>query len=168
VLYLLDANVLITASTTYYPLDQVPEFWSWIDHQGTVANIKLPSEILDEVLVGTKNGDPLVDWLNDHKECLVLDEAVDPVRVQYVLATGYGPNLTDVELEAIGRDPFLIAYALAGKDRCVVTVEVSAPGKKRQNRKVPDVCNDCGVACMNPFVAYRTLGFSTAWKAQVP
>lgn len=27
-LYLLDANVLITASRLYYPVDQVPEFWA--------------------------------------------------------------------------------------------------------------------------------------------
>ena len=32
-LYLLDANVLITANLSYYPLDQVPEFWGWIQHQ---------------------------------------------------------------------------------------------------------------------------------------
>jgi hypothetical protein len=33
-LYLLDANVLITAHNTYYAIDQVPEFWEWIAHQG--------------------------------------------------------------------------------------------------------------------------------------
>ncbi|MBI3208790.1 MAG: DUF4411 family protein [Candidatus Solibacter usitatus] len=32
-LYLLDANILITAHKSYYPLDQVPEFWSWLKHQ---------------------------------------------------------------------------------------------------------------------------------------
>ncbi|MGA2116878.1 MAG: DUF4411 family protein [Bryobacteraceae bacterium] len=49
-------------------------------------------------------------------------------------------------------------------ERCVVTVEVSSPSKKRQNRKVPDVCNHFGVNCQNPFQVYRSLGFSTAWK----
>jgi Domain of unknown function (DUF4411) len=29
-LYLLDANVLITARNRYYPIDTVPEFWSWL------------------------------------------------------------------------------------------------------------------------------------------
>lgn len=28
-LYLLDANILITAANTYYGISQVPEFWSW-------------------------------------------------------------------------------------------------------------------------------------------
>ena len=57
-LHLFDANVLITASNTYYPIDQIPEFWDWIDHQATGGRIKLPVEILDEVLAGSKKGRP--------------------------------------------------------------------------------------------------------------
>jgi hypothetical protein len=163
VLYLFDANVLITANNLYYPLDQVPEFWTWIEHQGTIGNIKLPPEILDEVLAGKGTG-PLDAWLKHRKEILRLDETVDPGLVQSVLDKGYGKNLTDVELEVIARDPFLVAYALQGPERCVVTVEPSAPSKQRQNRRVPDVCKDCGVTCYNPFQANKLLGFSTAWK----
>jgi hypothetical protein len=44
VLYLFDANVLITAGNTYYPIDQVPEFWEWLHYQGMAGNIKLPLE----------------------------------------------------------------------------------------------------------------------------
>ena len=29
-LYLLDANVLITANNLYYPIDSVPEYWEWL------------------------------------------------------------------------------------------------------------------------------------------
>jgi hypothetical protein len=164
VLHLFDANVLITASNTYYPLDQIPEFWSWIDHQATLGTIKLPLEIIEEVLAGGKNDDPLLDWMNEHKAALLLVENVDVALVQEVVHNGYAPDLKDDELEEIGRDPFLIAYALAGKDRrCVVTTEVSAPSKQRQNRRVPDVCNTFGVTCYNPFHVYRTLGFKTAW-----
>jgi hypothetical protein len=44
VLYLFDTNVLITASNMYYPLDGVPEFWEWIDHQATNERINFPSK----------------------------------------------------------------------------------------------------------------------------
>lgn len=167
VLYLFDANVLITASNTYYPIDQIPEFWDWIDYQATNSRIKLPVEILEEVLAGRKKEDPLLAWIADHKDVLRLKEAVEAKIVNRVVTEGYAPDLTDDELDEIGRDPFLIAYALAKPDdRCVVTVEGSAPGKRRQNRRVPDVCNTFGVTCQNPFQAYRSLGFSTAWKKQ--
>jgi hypothetical protein len=140
VLYLFDANVLITASNTYYPLDRIPEFWEWINHQATSGRIKLPVEIMDEVLAGSKKDDPLLDWFKAHKDVLRLEEAVDPVLVQKVVAEGYAPDLTDDELIEIGQDPFLIGYALVDTaERCVVTVEVSAPSKQRQNRRIPDV-----------------------------
>jgi Domain of unknown function (DUF4411) len=165
VLHLFDASVLITASNTYYPIDQIPEFWDWIDHQATNGRIKLPVEILDEVLAGSKKEDPLLAWMTDHKDVLRLKETADPAIVNKVVTEGYAPDLTDDELEEIGRDPFLIAYALTRpNDRCVVTVEVSAPGKQRQNRRVPDVCSTFRVPCQNPFQVYRSLGFNTAWK----
>lgn len=163
-LHLFDANVLITASNTYYPLDQIPEFWAWIEYQATNGTIKMPQEILEEVLAGTKTGDPLLPWMTAMKKTLLLEENVDPAIVQQVVENGYAPDLTDDQLEEIGRDPFLVAYAMAIPDRCVVTVEVSAPSKKRQNRRVPDVCKNFGVVCYNPFQVYRSLGFSTAWK----
>jgi hypothetical protein len=61
----------------------------------------------------------------------------------------------------------LIAYGLAAKDRCVVTVETSAPKKQRQNRKVPDVCRAMNVGCCNPFEFNQALGFRTQWKLDV-
>jgi Domain of unknown function (DUF4411) len=49
-LYLFDANVLITAKNAYYPIDQIPEYWEWIQFQGSAGNIKLPLEIMEEIL----------------------------------------------------------------------------------------------------------------------
>jgi hypothetical protein len=168
VLYLLDANVLITANSTYYPIDQVPEFWSWIHHQGLAGNIKLPREIMEEVKAGRKDKDPLIDWLSDPEIVggLLLEEEVDINLVQQVVSNGYANNLTDDEVDKLGRDPFLIAYALAAAARrTVVTIEVSKPTATRHNRKVPDVCQTLGVQSCGPFTLNRVLGFSTGWKA---
>lgn len=168
VLYLFDANVHITASNTYYPIDQVPEYWAWVRHQGTTGKIKIQLEIYEEMLVGRKNDDSLLDWLKekDNQAALLLDEAVDVSLVQRVVSDGYAPDLTDSELEEIGRDPFLIAYSLVDKEkRCVVTTEVSKPSKQRQNRKVPDVCKFFSLECCNPFQVNRALGFHTAWTS---
>lgn len=43
-LYLLDANVLITANNTYYPVDRVPEYWEWLTHMSKAGYIKMPLE----------------------------------------------------------------------------------------------------------------------------
>jgi hypothetical protein len=167
VLYLLDANVLITANSTYYPLDQIPEFWDWLHHQAISNRIKIPREIMEEIKAGRKDDDPLLDWISiaEIEATLLLDEAVDAALVQRVVSTGYAPDLSDDEVEKIGRDPFLIAYALADPtDRTVVTTEVSRPSAQRHNRKVPDVCQTVGAVSCGPFTLNKALGFRTGWR----
>lgn len=167
-LFLLDANVLITANNLYYPIDGVPEYWEWLAHMGSQGRVKMPFEIFEEVRDGpdAAEKDLLFAWLQQdaNRTALLLDEAVDAVLVQRVIDIGYAADLTDDEIEQMGRDPFLIAYALAADGRCVVTVETAAPKKQRQNRKVPDVCKSLDVRCCNPFEFNRLLGFRTQWK----
>ena len=124
---------------------------------------------MQEILAGKKkdDNDPLLLWLDDAviKKALLLDEKIDPDVVNTVVEVGYADDLTDDELEEIGRDPFLIAYGIVGGgERCVVTIGASKPRKKRQNRKVPDVCETFGLPCCNPFKVNRDLGFKTGWK----
>lgn len=166
-LYLLDANVLITAHNQYYPIDRIPEFWAWLAHNGTAGVLKMPLETFEEVRDGGEN-DRLFAWIQDadNKAAVLLMADADPVLVRRVLEEGYAPDLQDDELEQIGRDPFLIAYALASPaDRCIVTTEVSAPAKQRQNRRIPDVCDSFGVQCCDTFKMMRDLNFSTQWHA---
>jgi Domain of unknown function (DUF4411) len=111
--------------------------------------------------------DPLKVWISNdgNKVALSLEETVDVALVRQVVTTGYAADLTDDEIEKIGRDPFLIAYALVNTaERCVVTTEVSRPSAQRQNRKIPDVCAVVRVQCVGPFVLNRNLGFRTGWR----
>lgn len=167
-IYLLDASMLITANNTYYPVDSVPEFWEWLQHQSAQGNAKMPQEIFEEVKDGP-NGtkDLLFGWIQTDavQEALVLNEPVDAALVQRVITEGYAADLTDTEAEQLGRDPFLVAYAMADpQNRIVVTAETSKPSKKRQNRHLPDVCSSMGVQCCDPFTFNRALKFSTNWK----
>ena len=164
-LYLLDANVPITANNTYYPIEQVPEFWGWLQHQGERGNIKIPAEIMNEVKQGRED-DPLCRWIkqSENEQALLFAESVNAVLVQRVV-NAYATDLTDSELVQIGNDPFLIAYALAApSNRCVVTTEASKPSTQRQNRRVPDVCNSVGVLWCGPFELNKKLGFRTGWR----
>lgn len=158
-LHLLDANVLITANRLYYSLDRVPEFWDWLAHMGEIGNVKVPREMLEEVT------DDLADWVSENRDALLLDEEVDIELVRRTTDNGYAPDLNDVEIEKIGRDPFLVAAALRDPTvRLVVTTEVSKPNAQRANRKVPDVCDSLGVSWMDSFAMIRSLDFSTSWR----
>ena len=158
-LYLLDANVLIDADRDYYPIDRVPEFWDWLLDNANAGRLKVPLEVYEEVVAGAGL---LPDWLRDNKDSMALREDADPRMVDMVIAEGYATDLTDVEVEKLGRDPFLIAYALADPgSRCVVTTEVSRPSRIRANRHIPDVCNDLNICCRNTFDLVRELDFRT-------
>ncbi len=94
-----------------------------------------------------------------------MDEEVARDLVVEVINRGYSNDLTDVEIEEVGRDPFLIAYALSCPlGRFVITNEHSRPSRKRANRHVPDVCSDLALMCDDTFFLIRSLNFRTGWK----
>ena len=121
----------------------------------------MPFEIHNEIAVSRG---PLREWIcrQDIKDSLILDEEVNAELVERVLTDGYGDDLTDSDLEKIGRAPFLIAYALKMEERVVVTKETPKPSAQRANRKIPDVCDTLNVQWMRDFDLYRVLKFTTA------
>ena len=162
-LYLLDADTIITADRDQYPLKRFSLFWDWLLYQAENNAVKIPLEQLEEVITG--KGD-IVEWLSDDevKKYLVLDEEPQTTMVSHVVRNAYG-DLNDVELELVGRDPFLIGYAFADIGRrTVVTFEKSAPGQKRGKRKIPDACNIVGVPSLNLFKLINALDFTTDWR----
>ena len=103
--------------------------------------------------------------MTDHRDDLLLDEAVEVDLVAQVTEEGYADDLTDEEIEKVGRDPFLIAYAIAdAQERCVVTNERSRPGRTRANRHLPDVSRQLRVRCINAFDLIQELDFRTNWR----
>lgn len=166
-LYLLDANVLIDANRDYYPIKRVPEFWEWLGYVGIKGMVKILIEVYEEIKDGK---DDLAKWAKEDEigTALLFGEEADVPLVSHVIDKGYVPDLTDYEVEKIGRDPFLIAYALADRlERCVVTTEASKPKMQRANRHVPDVCNDLEVMWCDTFELLRALNFSTDWKTRM-
>lgn len=164
-IYIVDANVLITANDSYYSIGMVPEFWHWLEEMALQGQIQMPQEVFDEVQAGKK--DPLTTWIKEHKieDIICLPETIDAKILRQVMTLGYAPDLNDIELVKIGQDPFLVAYAAMNpSDRVVVSNEVSSPSKIRANRKVPDVCASMGVRCITPIKMLRELTFSTNWK----
>ena len=168
VLYLLDANVLMDANRDYYPIQRVPEFWDWLLEMGRLGLTKVPEENYEEIVTPSlRRPDQLAEWLKLHRDTMTLDEQVSQELVAHVTEQGYAQDLTDEEIEKVGRDPFLIAYALADvANRCVVTTEHSRPSRTRANRHLPDVCRSLEVLCINTFDLIRNLNFHTGWRDQ--
>jgi hypothetical protein len=159
-MYLLDANVLIFAKRDYYPMDRFPEYWDWLLYQAECGNVKIPSQIWDEL---QEHDDDVRAWVREHREVLILDCDDIDLHVPDVLSC-YADDLTESELEQIGADPFLVAGGIATKS-VVVSKEGSAPSRQRANRKVPDICTRMGVRCITDHLLIRELDFRTNWRA---
>jgi hypothetical protein len=120
-LYLLDAKVLISAHELHYPLQRIPQFWTWLLNMADAGTIKLPYEIYNEIAISKGE---LKDWLTtpEHSKRLRLSAQVNPAELQKVISEGYADDLNESELEQIGQDPFLVAYAIPyGPSVTVVT-----------------------------------------------
>ncbi|VVT53874.1 hypothetical protein UYSO10_4930 [Kosakonia radicincitans] len=167
-LYLLDANILIHAHDYYYPQKRVPEFWEWILFHAINGRIKMPLEIIDEIKGG--DSDVHAKWVHNktNRPHILLPEEFDAEILNQVVNEGYAKDLSDLEIEKIGKDPFLIAYAMKDKkNRIVVSNETPKPSKVRANRKVPDVCNTFGVNCCTVYQLLKDLDFSTDWNQRI-
>ena len=163
-LYLLDANCLIDANRDYYPIGRVDQYWEWLFHMGMSGKAKIPHEMYQEI---RKGNDALADWVGDAavQNALELNEEVAIDLIRRVTEEGYAPDLTDTDMEKIGEDPFIVAYALADLDnRAVVTSEASKPTAQRANRRIPDVAAQFGITTFSHYEFNRKENFSTDWR----
>ncbi len=139
----------------------------WLIHCGEEGQVRIPLEIYEELKAGAY---ALSEWTMsaETEAALLFDEAVDIDLVRRVIEEGYAPDLTDIEIEEIGRDPFLVAYALANAEsHVIVTTERSKPKAQRKNRKVPDVARQFDIRPCTAFEFGRELGFRTDWRLHV-
>ena len=165
--YLLDSNVLITANSTYYEIDRIPHFWDWIARQAVLNTVKLPEQMMKEITPNNKY-DTFLKWLAANSVALTLN----PENIQrfstVVLRRGYGINESEQLAagfsESNANDAILVAHALADKaNRKVVTLEsvqeTGNPLPLPRRRKIPLVCRELGVECINTFDLIRELDF---------
>lgn len=157
-MYLLDANAFMEASRLYYGFDVAPGFWKWLegsDLSGRVASVK---SVKDEITSGV--GD-LVAWAQTLPDEFWLTDTTDSAAELANLASWANHPGRIYRPEAVSEfmgstDLRLIAQA-AAINATVVTREVPAPNSQRRI-KIPDACDQNGVAWTDPFSAYRALG----------
>ena len=140
VIYLIDADTLIHAKNGDHPIGGDPGFWQWLANSARSGSVKMPTETYDEI-TDRGFGDDLEQWVLAQAEFLLLDESYAESLLDRVMNEGYGLQLTDVNLEIIGADPYLISYGLVDPaNRTIISEEKSEPNRQGANRKVPDVC----------------------------
>ena len=156
-IYCLDANVLIQAWQKYYSPDICPEYWELLNNFGESGKLFIPALVHEEI---TRTEDELSNWLKLSKipirpitesvtKCLNKIYSTNPNH-KYLVDSVKGRSLAD---------PWVIAHAIDER-AIVVTKEekVTASNKKKNKIKIPDVCENMNVNCINDFQLIRKLG----------
>jgi hypothetical protein len=148
--YLLDSNVFIEAANRYYGFEMVPGFWTWLEEgagAGTLHSITMVPEEVDYPA-------ELVDWLAAREPSGFFLDISDPdIQARYqelaawVIAQPFGPQHVARFLD--GADLWIIAAARV-HGATVVTQESLIVGETKKI-KIPNVCRDHTVRCINTF-----------------
>lgn len=150
--YLLDANVFMSASNMHYGFDFCPAFWDWLVESNRDGRVYSIEKVHGEIRAG---GDELADWAEQRGAGFFLepDEDVLPslARVSnWSYEQDYDPAAIHTFLSVA--DYYLVAHALA-RGYVVVTHEKWADSRRKI--KIPNACVALGITCMTPFEMLR-------------
>ena len=153
--YLLDANTYIQAKNFYYGMDICPAYWDWLDQQfelGIVASVDMIGKELKD------GNDELAEWVKARPAHFIPNDddgtqSVFAQIAQAVAAGDYTAGSRDSFLDKA--DPWIIAKAKT-LDAIVVTHE-SLLAQNTRKVKVPNICQQFHVPCLNTFQFLRAL-----------
>lgn len=151
-MYFLDANILISANRTHFPLtSNRQQFWMWMLKMGEERKICIPESVYEELAVGH---DDLIKWLMTNKKSFFISKqaafgVMPEVMSAYVHIFGHDMAFPEGVLETLKADPYIVAHAKTSSG-VVVTDEI-ANNKLMLNYKsvkIPAVCKFMGIHCI--------------------
>jgi hypothetical protein len=150
--YLLDANVFISAKNLHYGFDFCPAFWHWLDDRNVDGTVFSIEKVGDEVVAGA---DDLARWAAERRANFFLP--LDPGVVASLAAvsawaTGQSYDPAAVSTFLSIADYYLVSQAHA-RGHTIVTHE--KPGASAKKIKIPDACIGLGIRCITPYEMLR-------------
>lgn len=147
-IYCLDTNFFIEGWNKYYSPNFCSSYWEIVERLGKRGMLFVPQEVKKEI---DKVDDKLQDWFKG-KNFLIRN--ID-VNVQNCLKRLYAKDKSHLNLanNIKGRslaDPWVVAHAMA-EQAIVVTKEFSSSSPDPKKVKIPDVCKNMGVECIDDF-----------------
>ncbi len=166
-LYVIDADVFITAKNRYYAFDICPGFWKGVIRRHLDGRVISVDRVRSELLAGRETED-LVQWVKRDLPVSffrgVNEAAVAAKYTEVMMWAQRSTRFMDAAKAkfATGADGWLVAFA-AVHDAIVVTNEQPAPDSKR-DIKLPDVCEQFGVPYRDVFSMLREVGARFEWE----
>ena len=175
--FLIDTNVFVTSSAQYYGFSFCPGFWDLLKYAGSNSVAGSIDRIKEELTARDdeegRETDPLSVWIRDELDpsffrSTIDDDDVAHMQANIMRAMRKKPQYKSIALSAFARgvDSWLMAYAHV-HNMTVVTLEVSAP-LSLSNIKIPDVCKEFDIPCVNTFEMLEKLQHQLVLKRKSP
>ena len=168
--YLLDANILIAPSNSYYSFELASGFWHQMEKTILSDNVLMPDVVYDEIMRGK---DDLISWLKEIDGFNPISTKTPSILRAYSDVLNYISECGLYQRRGIDEwanvdvaDPWLIAAAMDQK-ATIITFErpvmnASTKGQVFKKVKIPDVANHFGIAYNDLFYFMREMGIR--WK----
>ena len=163
--FLLDSNVFMTPSRSYYPFDFAQGFWRHMKTAVSSGDVFILDVVYDEIMKGK---DDLAEWLKDTAVSQLKVQDLEVIR-EYANVQNYISACNLYKPQAIAEwakrdiaDPWLIAAAIA-KKYTIITLEIHGnpqPNQKAKSIKIPDVSDHFCVKYYDLYYFMRKMKFS--------
>jgi len=146
--FCLDANVLIQAWQKYYSPKFCRGYWDVLNQLGMQGRIFVAEEVFNEI---TRTEDDLCLWLKASKISVhSIDEKVaNCLKAVYAKDPSHKTLVDNIKGRSLA-DPWVIAHAMS-EGATVVTKEEKVTALNSNKIKIPNVCDNMGVAWINDF-----------------
>ena len=150
--YSIDTSSLVAAWAERYPPDTFPTFWNRLEELIASGLLVASKEVLREL---KRRDEDLHDWFKAREDVFIeIDDDVQDIVIDLM---GRYPKFVDERTGKSAGDPFVIALAAAYNPRLVVVTEEGGGSANRP--KIPFVCAQEGVDCINLLEMIRELGW---------
>lgn len=161
--YCLDANVLIQAWQSYYAPELCPTYWETLDFLGGSGTIFLTETVFEEI---ERVEDDLTKRIKESNiPILKIDEKVALCLKEIYSANPKHKFLVDSIRQRSIADPWVIAHAMK-EEAVVVTKEEKLTVESSKRIKIPNVCENMKIPCINDFQMIRELGLVFVCKTK--
>ena len=162
--YCLDSNVLIQAWLQYYAPDICPTYWEVMNRLGKAGMIFIPQMVYDEI---ARTEDDLSKWLKKSNiEIHKPNERIGEHLREIYEADPSHLHLVDNRKGRSLADPWVIAHAIYA-NACVVTKEQMVLQGGKDRIKIPNVCKNMNVRCIDDFKFIKELKIDFTCSCQV-
>ncbi len=155
--YCLDTNVFIEGWNKYYSPEFCKSYWDIIAELGKEGVVFISVKVKEEI---AKTDDNLARWIKN-KQYMVkeLDENVQKCLKSIYAADPSHSRLVDSIKGRSEADPWIIAHAMA-ENAIVVTKEMKNTNPASNRIRIPDVCVNMGVRCIDDYALIREVNIA--------